>query len=162
MNPVLLHPVGVVRSPRTDLSDDFWGDMLSTIELDGAHFTADSLIGLTEYSHLLVVFHMHMVPEERVLRAAAHPRGNPAWPRVGVFAQRKKDRPNRIGVSVCELLRVEGLSVHVKALDAIDGTPILDIKPHVREFMPDSSRVRQPDWQTELMKNYYGSSHPAL
>jgi tRNA (Thr-GGU) A37 N-methylase len=86
------------------------------------------------------------------------PPGNPNWPRVGIFAQRKKDRPNKIGVSICELLEVKGLTLKVRALDAIDGTPVLDIKPYVKEFIPDSNQVRQPRWVTELMTDYYAKS----
>jgi tRNA (adenine37-N6)-methyltransferase len=150
-----LSPVGRVYSPRTEAKDDFWGNLVSAIELDGAHFTPDSVLGLTEFSHILVVYCFHLVPGESVLTGANHPRGNPDWPRVGIFAQRKKDRPNRLGVSVCELLEVDGLTLKVKALDAIDGTPVLDIKPHVREFDPDPARVRQPKWMTELMRDYF-------
>ena len=88
---------------------------------------------------------------------ARHPRGNEAWPRVGIFAQRAKDRPNRIGVSVCRLLGVEGLDVRVAGLDAVDGTPVLDLKPVMEEFAP-RGEVRQPDWARELMAGYWISS----
>ena len=71
--------------------------------------------------------------------------------RVGITGH----RPNKLGVSVCELIEVNGLKLKVKALDAIDGTPVLDIKPYVREFEPDPSQVRQPPWMTELMRNYF-------
>ena len=155
MEPVLLRPIGVVRSPRTDVIDDFWGNVISTIELDNTQFGPEALSGLADFSHLVVVFHFHRIQEETALRGAAHPRGNPNWPIVGIFAQRKKNRPNRLGVSICELLEVSGLTIKVKALDAIDGTPVLDIKPHVREFIPDSRKVRQPQWQSELMEHYY-------
>ena len=66
----------------------------------------------------------------------AVPRGNPAWPLVGILAQRARARPNRIGVSTCELLGVDGLTVRVRGLDAIDGTPVLDLKPYIVEFAP--------------------------
>ncbi len=112
-------------------------------------------LGLADFSHILVVYCFHLVPDESVVTGASHPRGNPDWPRVGIFAQRKKDRPNKLGVSVCELLEVDGLKLKVKALDAIDGTPVLDIKPYVREFEPDPARVRQPQWMTELMRDYF-------
>jgi tRNA (adenine37-N6)-methyltransferase len=135
-------PIGRVHSPRTEAKDDFWGNVVSVIELDGTRFTQGSVLGLTDFSHILVVYCFHLVPDGSVVTGANHPRGNQDWPRVGIFAQRKKDRPNRLGVSVCELLEVDGLKLKVKALDAIDGTPVLDIKPHVREFDPDPARVR--------------------
>jgi tRNA-Thr(GGU) m(6)t(6)A37 methyltransferase TsaA len=147
--------IGHVYSPRNEAKDDFWGDVMSVVELDGSRFTPDSVLGLADFSHIMVVYCFHLVPDEKVVTSANHPRGNPEWPRVGIFAQRKKDRPNRLGISVCELLDVDGLKLKVKALDAIDGTPVLDIKPYVREFEPDPERVRQPRWMTELMRNYF-------
>jgi tRNA (Thr-GGU) A37 N-methylase len=83
-----------------------------------------------------------------------HPRGNPDWPRVGIFAQRGKDRPNRLGVSRCELLRVDRSAVRVRGLDAVDGTPVLDLKPWMAEFGPRGD-VRQPAWASELMRGYW-------
>ncbi len=67
---------------------------------------------------------------------------------------RAKARPNRIGVSRCRLLGVDGLSLRVEGLDAIDGTPVLDVKPWVAEFGP-RGEVRQPAWSSELMRDYY-------
>lgn len=155
MTPITLTPIGRVHSPRTEVKDDFWGNVRSVIELDAAHFTADSLLGLTDFTHILVVYHLHNVPDASIVTTASHPRENPDWPRVGIFAQRKKQRLNKIGVSVCELLEVDGLKLKVKALDAIDGTPVLDIKPYVLEFEPNPSHVRQPQWMTELMRDYF-------
>ncbi len=155
MAAIDIKAIGQVHCPRAEAIDDFWGNTISTIELDPSLFTPESVQGLTDYSHLLVVYHLDKVPDEKVLWSAGHPRGNTDWPKVGIFAQRKKDRPNKIGVSICGLLEVNGLTLKVKALDAIDGTPILDIKPHVKEFDPDPDKVRQPDWMTELMKDYY-------
>jgi tRNA-Thr(GGU) m(6)t(6)A37 methyltransferase TsaA len=155
MASISLAPIGHVHSPRTETKDDFWGEVISVIELDRARFTGDSVLGLADFSHILVLYHFHLVPEQSVVTAANHPRGNPEWPRVGIFAQRKKERPNRVGVSICELIEVDGPKLKVKALDAVDGTPVLDIKPYVREFEPDPSRIRQPQWMTELMRDYF-------
>jgi len=101
-----------------------------------------------------VLFVFDRVPDEQIARGARHPRGNTAWPKVGIFAQRAKDRPNRIGSTVVEVVRVEGTVLTVRGLDAIDGTPVLDIKPVLREFLPRTD-VRQPGWATELMKDYW-------
>jgi tRNA-Thr(GGU) m(6)t(6)A37 methyltransferase TsaA len=155
MVQIALDPIGRVHSPRTEAKDDFWGDVVSEIELDGTRFTPDSVLGLAEFSHIMVLYHFHLVPEASVVTGTNHPRGNPEWPHVGIFAQRKKDRPNRLGVSICELIEVDGLKLKVKALDAIDGTPVLDIKPVVREFEPDPAKIRQPRWVTELMRDYF-------
>ena len=155
MVSITLDPIGRIHSPRIEAKDDFWGNVISIIELDGARFTPDSVLGLADFSHILVIFHLHGVPDSSVVTAACHPRGNPGWPRVGIFAQRKKERPNKLGVSICELLEADGLKLKVRALDAIDGTPVLDIKPYVLEFEPDPARVRQPQWMTELMRDYF-------
>jgi tRNA (Thr-GGU) A37 N-methylase len=85
---------------------------------------------------------------------ARHPRNNQQWPAVGIFAQRGKNRPNRLGTTICTLVRVEGRALVVQELDAIDGTPILDIKPVMAEFLPRSA-VRQPAWSHELMREYW-------
>lgn len=73
---------------------------------------------------------------------------------VGIFGQRKKDRPNKIGIATVELLEHQGRTIKVKFLDAIDGTPVLDIKPVFREYEP-KSQIKQPDWVQYLMKNYW-------
>jgi tRNA (adenine37-N6)-methyltransferase len=87
-------------------------------------------------------------------RMSRRPRGNPAWPEVGIFAQRAKDRPNRLGVSVSRILGVTGASVYLAGLDAIDGTPVVDIKPWMSEFGPRGD-VAQPSWSVELMAGYW-------
>nr|WP_184079770.1 SAM-dependent methyltransferase [Nocardiopsis mwathae] len=134
--------------------DDDWGNVESTVRLDGTRVGAEAVAGLEEFSHLEVVFLFHRVPSDAVVPGARHPRGNTEWPRVGVLAQRAKNRVNRLGVSRCELIRVSGLDLTVRALDAIDGTPVLDIKPYMAEFGP-RGEVRQPEWSRELMRNYF-------
>jgi len=73
---------------------------------------------------------------------------------VGIFAQRGKNRPNRLGVSVCEITGVAGRNLHVRGLDAIDGTPVLDIKPVLSGFLP-RGELREPAWAREIMKDYW-------
>ena len=146
-------PIGWVRAPRTVAHDDNWGAVTSTIEID-ERFPLDALAGLADFSHLEVVYLFHGVPLERVETGARHPRNRADWPLVGIFAQRGKARPNRIGVSRCNLVRALGRVVTVQRLDAIDGTPVLDIKPYMHEFGPIGP-VSQPAWATELMKSYY-------
>ena len=150
---IVLTPIGVACSPRIAAEDDDWGEIVSTIELD-ERFTPDALAGLAGFSHIDVVFFFHRVPEDKIETTARHPRNREDWPKTGIFAQRGKNRPNRIGVSTCRLLKVEGLRIAVQALDAIEGTPVLDIKPHMKEFGP-RGEVRQPAWSEELMRDYY-------
>ncbi|MEK7660931.1 MAG: TrmO family methyltransferase, partial [Pseudomonadota bacterium] len=79
---------------------------------------------------------------------------NKNWPLVGIFAQRGKNRPNRIGSTICRLVSVKGKTIEVSGLDAIDGTPILDIKPVMQDFLPRSA-VTEPPWAHELMLGYW-------
>ncbi|HWD26948.1 MAG TPA: SAM-dependent methyltransferase [Rhizomicrobium sp.] len=109
---------------------------------------------LDAFSHIEVVFHFNRVPDDEINTGARHPRGRDDWPLVGIFAQRGKGRPNRIGVTVCRLLAADGLRLKVRGLDAIDGTPVLDIKPVMRGFLPRGD-VREPDWAAELMAGYW-------
>jgi tRNA-Thr(GGU) m(6)t(6)A37 methyltransferase TsaA len=126
--------------------------LVSRLILDPAAVDPDATLGLGEFSHIEVVFHFHK--QTRTRRSAAHPRGNPAWPRVGVLVGHSPVRPNHLGVSRCALLDVAGLELTVRGLDAIDGTPILDIKPYTTTFEP-KARVREPTWMRELMADYY-------
>jgi tRNA (adenine37-N6)-methyltransferase len=152
---ITLEPVGFVVGGRSEAIDDDWGGVVAVIRLDGVQFGADAVAGLSGFSHLVVVFQFHLVDPAEVQSGARHPRGNPDWPEVGMFAQRAKMRPNRLGVSTCRLTAVAGLDLHVQGLDAVDGTPVLDVKPFMREFEPADAAVRQPAWSTELMRGYY-------
>lgn len=150
---ITMRPVAAVRGGRVEAIDDDWGDVEATIELD-ERFPPDALAGLDAFSHLDVVFVFDQVDPDSVNVGARRPRGNPDWPEVGIFAQRARARPNRIGVTTCDLVGVDGRTLTVRGLDAIDGTPVLDVKPHLREFGP-RGEVREPDWVRELMAGYW-------
>jgi tRNA (Thr-GGU) A37 N-methylase len=111
---IVLEPIGVVVGGRTEPIDDDWGAVESVLRLDDTRFGNDAVAGLEAFSHLCVVFHFHLVEEADVVTGARHPRGNPNWPRVGMFAQRAKMRPNRLGVSNCALSAVDGLDLLVR------------------------------------------------
>jgi len=151
---VLVVPVAIVHSPRTERRDDFWGNVESTIELDTAQYDAESLSGLEQFSHLEVVYLLDQIADSEIERTARHPRNRADWPKVGIFAQRGAKRPNRIGVSRCTILGIEGTVIRVRRLDAIDGTPVIDVKPYMREFGP-IGEVRQPQCADEIMSEYY-------
>ena len=151
---IMLTPIGTVVGGRVEPIDDDWDAVDATIVLDAAQLDEDATAGLEEFSHLDVVFAFHRVPDDEVQRGARHPRGRTDWPKVGILAQRGKGRPNRIGVSTCELVRVDGLVLHVRGLDAIDGSPVLDVKAHFAEMGPRGI-VRQPDWSREIMRGYW-------
>jgi len=150
---ITLEPIGIVRSKRIEISDDYWGEIESEIILD-EKYGGESLKGIEEFSHIEVIFYFDRVKENEIRTGALHPRGNMSWPEVGIFAQRKKERPNRLGHTIVKLLRNEGRSLYVKGLDAINGTPVIDIKPVLKEFLP-SGDIIQPNWAAELMKDYF-------
>jgi tRNA-Thr(GGU) m(6)t(6)A37 methyltransferase TsaA len=150
-------PIGTIHSTRKELADDNWLREQTSIELDESQFPADAFAGLSGFSHVEIVFFMDQADPAQVERGARHPRDNAAWPRVGIFAQRGKDRPNHIGVTICRLKKVEGRTLVVEGLDAVDGTPVLDIKPWVAEFGPRGA-THEPTWITELMHGYWESS----
>lgn len=150
-------PIGIVRSSRREAVDDQWDAETARIELDAERFNADALAGLIDFSHVEVIFLFDQVPDEKIETGARHPRGRQDWPLVGIFAQRGKNRPNRIGLTTCRTLAVDGLTLTLHGLDAIDGTPVLDIKPVMREFLP-RGEIRQPPWVSELMADYWDQS----
>jgi tRNA (adenine37-N6)-methyltransferase len=158
LQPVELVPIGIVRSPVVESREEVWGGITSSIDLDPLRFTPDCLLGLTDFSHVEIIFFFHRVPESEIETGIQHPRGRLDFPKVGIFAQRGRNRPNRLGIATCRLLSVRHLSLEVVGLDAIDGTPVLDIKPYVREFSAHGE-VRQPGWVDELMRGYWENTY---
>ena len=148
-----LEPVGHVRGGRVEAVDDEWGTVEAVIELVPQIYD-DALHGLEEFSHAVIVFHFDKVDPATIATTLRHPRGNAAWPASGVFAQRGSPRPNRLGVTAVEVVRVDGRRLHVRGLDAIDGTPVLDIKPVIRGFEPRGA-IREPAWAGEIMAAYW-------
>jgi tRNA (adenine37-N6)-methyltransferase len=149
-----VRPIGFVRSAVDKPADHCWTDLVSTIELDPQQFTEESTIGLSDFSHIEVVFLFDRVDPGKVFTGSRHPRDRGDWPKTGIFAQRAKDRPNRIGTTTCKIERVDGLRISVRELDAVNGSPVLDIKPWVDEFGPREP-VRQAAWSRELMASYF-------
>ena len=149
-----LTPIGHVRGGRDRPVDDDWGASRAKIELDPTRFTADSLAGLADFSHLEVIFLFDKVADGEIEYGARHPRGRQGWPLVGIFAQRGKNRPNRLGLCSCRIVSVDGLAVEVEGLDAIDGTPVIDLKPVMAGFLPRGP-IREPAWAGEIMKDYW-------
>lgn len=148
-----IQPVAIVNNNRKEIEDDNWGSIMSTIELT-EHFNESSLKGVDEFSHLEIIFYFDKVADEKIQYDARHPRNNKNYPEVGIFAQRGKNRPNKLGVTIVELIDIKQRTLIVKGLDAIDGTPIIDIKPVMKEFLPKGD-VKQPNWSTSLMDKYW-------
>lgn len=152
-DPIALHPVGIVSGGRTEPIDDDWAEVEADIVLHD-RFPADATAGLEAFSHIDVIFHFDRVEPDQIHTGARHPRNRSDWPSVGIFAQRAKARPNRLGLTTCELIEVDGHRLRIRGLDAVDGSPVLDIKPTMEEFLPRTS-IRQPQWSRELMRGYW-------
>ena len=155
MNKIQVEAVGEVVSDIANQREERWGNTVSEIRLDAKRFEPAALDGLQEFSHVEILFQFDQVPESNVETGTKHPRDNPNWPKIGIFAQRGRKRPNRIGATICEIVSVSGLSLRVRGLDAFNGSPVLDIKPMMAEFLPDKKYVRQPQWANELMSTYF-------
>ena len=147
-------PIGHVRGGRAEAVDDAWDAVEAEIVLDPAQLGEEAALGLRAFSHVVVVFVFDRLDPAKVERGARHPRGRQDWPRVGILAQRGSPRPNRIGVTTCRLLGVEGMRLRVRGLDAVDGSPVLDVKPHMTGFDPRGA-VHEPDWAREIMQGYW-------
>jgi len=90
-------PVGRVVGGRAEVRDNDWGKETAIIRLDAGQYRPEAVAGLDAFSHLEIVYHFDRVPTDKIQTGARHPRGNTAWPLVGIFAQRDKNRPNRLG-----------------------------------------------------------------
>lgn len=148
-----IEPVAYIQTSRTQAVDDFWGKTRSVIRLVD-DFEAEALQGLMEFSHVEVLFVFDRVDRSKIVTGARHPRNNVEWPGIGVFAQRGKNRPNRLGSTICRIVSIRSLDLEVEELDAIDGTPVVDLKPVMSEFLPRCP-VAQPAWSREVMSAYW-------
>lgn len=146
-------PIGTVKAPVTEMSLGNWAKVDSEIHIEPRY--AGGLRELDSYSHIIVVFFLHQIgafdPARQLLRK---PRGMEQMREVGVFAQRTKYRPNPIGVTAVELRGISGNVLAVRGLDALDGTPVLDIKPYIPEF-DRIAEPRTPAWVASIMEGYF-------
>ncbi len=150
---IILSEIGTVYSSRKDIFDDNWDLEDSYIELSHS-FSEQSLFGLEDFSHVEIIFYMDKVKTEKIIKDARHPRNREDWPKVGIFSQRGKNRPNQLGLTISRIKKVDGNKLYLEGFDAIDGTKVLDIKPWVKEFAP-RGKQKQPSWISELMANYW-------
>ena len=159
MEKLNLTPIAVIKNDRKEIKDDDWGGIVSEIVLE-EFLSEDTLNGMEDFSYMEIIYYFHRVDVSKINYNTRHPRNNKQWPSVGIFAQRGKNRPNLLGHSIVKLLRKENRSLFVDGLDAINGTPVLDIKPVMREFLP-AGEVTQPQWASELMQNYWNRGNAA-
>ena len=151
MSDIIMHPIGSGRNQVEEKKDVAWGNDVSTIILDEAY--QGGLTGMSDFSHAIILCHLDKArynPEKHLLR---RPRNRADMPMLGIFSQRTKDHPNPIGVTSVEILAVTENSLTVRGLDAINGTPVLDIKPYFPVF--DKREAKTPDWVDILMDQYF-------
>ncbi len=143
--------IGEVKSPVTEAVDMNWGEVISEIVLKPEY--APGLLGLGDFSHAMILTSLHEARYDPDVHLRRHPQERQDMPLLGIFAQRARHRPNRIGVTACEIVEVTETSVKVRALDAIDGTPVIDVKPYVPVY--DKKDATIPEWMEKMMKDYF-------
>ena len=148
---IIMTPIGMVKNRVTNRKYTSWGDDISLIKLDGQY--ANGLKGLEDFSHAIILFHLDKAKYEKDKHLQRRPQNRDDMPLVGIFSQRGKDRPNRMGMTAVEIVSVEEDTLVVKGLDAIDGTPVLDIKPYYPAY--DKKDASVPEWVDRLMEHYF-------
>jgi tRNA-Thr(GGU) m(6)t(6)A37 methyltransferase TsaA len=148
-------PIGVVHNDIDKMSTGHWAEAESQIEINPD--LAPGLQGLADFSHVVVVFHLDRIPPfDKAKQLLRQPRGMEHLPPVGVFAQRTKFRPNPIGVTPVRLVAIKGNVLTVRGLDAMDGTPVLDVKPYIPDFDGvEAAKVKLADWVPDMLKGYF-------
>lgn len=142
-----IKPIGIVRNDIKETSKPGWEvGMVSELILDP--YLEEFTEGLEEFSHIMVVFWMHKAPLDRGIPSKVHPQGRQDLPLVGLFATRAPHRPNPVGISVVRLLNCQGNILRTEGLDAIDGTPLIDIKPYLPGNEIDDAHF--PPWVYRL------------
>lgn len=144
MDKIVFSPIGYVKTDAVgdQVKDDA---VISQIVLQPE--LVEGLEGLAQFSHLFVLFHLNQVAKEK-MQLRIHPKRRADLPLTGIFATRTMIRPNPIGLTIVELLKVECNVLTVRGLDAFDGTPVLDIKPYDPWDLPENARA--PAWWRKL------------
>ena len=148
---IVMQPIGYVYNSVKNRKDVSWGQELSVIELDEEYHTG--LSGLSDFSHATVIYYLDKAFYDREKHLQRRPQNREDMPLIGIFAQRGKARPNRIGMTSVQIVAVDDKSLTVKGLDAIDGTAVLDIKPYYPVY--DKKEATVPEWVDRLMEHYF-------
>lgn len=152
MDTLTINIIGHVISPVREQTDEHWGNIESRIVLFPAYQAG--LQGMNAFSHAWIVTYLHEARFDASRHLIRRPRGLTDMPEVGIFAQRAKDRPNPLGITAVSIVGVQSGVLLVRGLDAIDGTPVIDVKP----YYPAYDRVKNatvPEWVDRLMKGYF-------
>ena len=151
MNEIVMTPIGKVVNEVVNRKDTSWGDDTSSIILDKQFVSG--LKGLEDFSHAIILFYLDKAQYIKEKHLQRRPQNRDDMPLVGIFSQRGKDRPNRIGMTSVEIVSVSDDTLIVKGLDAVDGTPVLDIKPYYPAY--DRKEATVPEWVDRLMEHYF-------
>ncbi len=149
---VELNSIGTIKNDVTDQKDNKWGADVSEIIINSE--LQSGLVGLSDFSHLIVVYYLDKACFNSELHLVRKPQGRDDMPMVGIFSQRAKDRPNPIGITAVEIVSIYGNVIIVRGLDAIDGTPVLDIKPYYPMYDCRNNAII-PEWVKILMETYF-------
>lgn len=152
MKEIIITPVGVVSNEVNDRMDENWSKIKSRIILRPEFYGA--LEGLSDFSHVIILTYLHQANYEQEKHLQRRPRNLKEMPLIGIFSQRAKNRPNPIGITTVKILDVTKEYLEVSGLDAINKTPVIDIKPYYPQYdKQDDSKM--PEWVDRLMKNYF-------
>ena len=151
MTEILMTPIGKVQNDVVNRKDVSWGEDTSSIVLEKEYVSG--LKGLEDFSHAIIFFFLDKAKYEKEKHLQRRPQNREDMPLVGIFSQRGKDRPNRIGMTSVEIVSVSDDTLVVKGLDAVDGTPVLDIKPYYPVY--DKKDATVPEWVDRLMEHYF-------
>lgn len=143
VSAVTFSPIGVVANAGEDVNRQDWSRVRSEVRLRAE--LADALLGLSEYSHVIVIGYLDQIPAELRERAQAYPSGDSKLPLQGALALRGGARPNPLSFTVCRLLEIEGATLRLEGLDLVDGTPVLDVKPYIA-FYDSEPAATLPKW----------------
>jgi tRNA-Thr(GGU) m(6)t(6)A37 methyltransferase TsaA len=143
---IALEPIAMVKNDIKEMGRRDWDKVISQLVFRPDF--EDALEGLKEFSHIIVLFVFHLSPSGESAAHKIHPQMRPDLPLVGVFATRSPVRPNPLGMAVVELRGHMKNILIVTGLDALDGTPIVDVKP----YLPGDSvaQIKVPDWVHKL------------
>lgn len=151
MREIIMNPIGYVRNAVQSRKDVSWGEDVSTIVLNEEYHSG--LKGLEDFTHVIILYYLDKAAYQKEKHLQRRPKNREDMPLVGIFSQRGKDRPNQIGMTSVRIVSVDGAALTVKGLDAIDGTPVLDIKPYYPVY--DKKDAKVPEWVDRLMAHYF-------
>ncbi|MGL5647776.1 MAG: tRNA (N6-threonylcarbamoyladenosine(37)-N6)-methyltransferase TrmO [Clostridium sp.] len=147
-----LTPIGYVSNDVQNRKDKSWGDDISKISLEKQY--VGGLTGLSDFSHAIIIYYLDKAKFDKDKHIQRKPQNRDDMPLVGIFSQRGKDRPNQIGMTSVKIISTSDDVLIIQGLDAIDGTPILDIKPYYPVYDCKVGAI-VPEWVNRLMKHYF-------